>query len=101
MFSSFVQSKLIRIIEHEKNGLSSLFDQFWLFLPLQLKEQSAEKDRQLAAAAAATEAAEAAEEEAKRKAEEEFKSELEDERWQITRCAPLELWVDTVTSNYL
>ena len=61
---------------------------FHPFLPLQLKEQSAEKDRQLAAAAAATEAAaaaateaaEAAAEEAKRKAEEEFKSELEDGR---------------------
>ena len=53
---------------------------FHPFLPLQLKEQSAEKDRQLAAAAAASEAAEAAAEEAKRKAEEEFKSELEDGR---------------------
>ena len=42
-----------------------------------LEEQSAEKDRQLADVAAATEAAA---EEAKRKAEEEFKSELEDWR---------------------
>ena len=66
-----------------------------LLLPFLSQEQSEEKDRQLAAAAAASEAAEAAAEEAKRKAEEEFKSELEDGRWQITRCAPLELWVDT------